>query len=75
MHHDCWLFYQAVVPLSEECGLLEWVNNTCAYRTILNTLYKEKGCYYSMRECMEVYKAFNNRSVKVCILMCKICQI
>lgn len=54
---------QAVIPLNEECGLLEWINNTCPYRTILNTLYKEKGIYHSMSECVTAYKAFGNKYV------------
>jgi serine/threonine-protein kinase ATR len=33
----------AVVPLNEECGLIEWVNNLKTFRDILISLYKERG--------------------------------
>ncbi|KKY18324.1 putative phosphatidylinositol 3and 4-kinase [Phaeomoniella chlamydospora] len=33
----------AVVPLNEECGLIEWVDNLKTFRDILLKIYKEKG--------------------------------
>jgi len=33
----------AVVPLNEECGLIEWVPNTTGLRPILNNLYAAEG--------------------------------
>lgn len=33
----------AVIPLNEECGIIEWVSNTAGLRHILTKLYKEKG--------------------------------
>lgn len=33
----------AVVPLNEECGLIEWVDNLKTFRDILIRLYKERG--------------------------------
>lgn len=33
----------AVVPLNEECGLIEWVDNLRTFREILIRLYKEQG--------------------------------
>jgi len=36
-----------VTPLNEECGLLEWVENTAGLRPILMKIYKEKGIYMS----------------------------
>uniref|UniRef100_A0A4W3HDU3 Serine/threonine-protein kinase ATR n=1 Tax=Callorhinchus milii TaxID=7868 RepID=A0A4W3HDU3_CALMI len=42
----------AVIPLNEECGLVEWVNNTAGLRNILNKLYKEKGKGSELRQCM-----------------------
>lgn len=39
-----------MIPLNEECGLLEWVNNTSGLRHILIKLYKEKGVYMSGAE-------------------------
>ncbi|CAM1327849.1 ATR (predicted) [Pycnogonum litorale] len=32
-----------VTPISEECGLIEWVSNLEGLRQILNTIYKERG--------------------------------
>ena len=32
-----------VVPLNEECGLIEWVNNTTGYRSIMTKLYRTRG--------------------------------
>ncbi|KAG5847372.1 hypothetical protein ANANG_G00125340 [Anguilla anguilla] len=40
----------AVIPLNEECGIIEWVNNTAGLRHILTKLYKEKGIYLSGKE-------------------------
>ncbi|XP_053162859.1 serine/threonine-protein kinase ATR isoform X2 [Hemicordylus capensis] len=45
----------AVIPLNEECGIIEWVNNTAGLRHILIQLYKEKGVYMTgkeLRQCM-----------------------
>ncbi|XP_064607735.1 serine/threonine-protein kinase ATR-like [Liolophura sinensis] len=39
-----------VVPLNEECGLIEWVNNTSGLRYILIKLYREKCLYMSGKE-------------------------
>lgn len=35
----------AVIPLNEECGIIEWVNNTTGLRHILTKLYKERGTF------------------------------
>ncbi|XP_049452852.1 serine/threonine-protein kinase ATR [Epinephelus fuscoguttatus] len=40
----------AVIPLNEECGIIEWVNNTAGLRHILTKLYKERGVYLSGKE-------------------------
>uniref|UniRef100_A0AAY5ESI2 Serine/threonine-protein kinase ATR n=1 Tax=Electrophorus electricus TaxID=8005 RepID=A0AAY5ESI2_ELEEL len=40
----------AVIPLNEECGIIEWVNNTAGLRHILTKLYKEKGLYMTGKE-------------------------
>lgn len=34
-----------MIPLNEECGIIEWVNNTAGLRHILTKLYKERGIY------------------------------
>ncbi|RMZ81831.1 hypothetical protein DV738_g2114, partial [Chaetothyriales sp. CBS 135597] len=33
----------AVIPLNEECGLIEWVNNLKTFRDIILKLYKDKS--------------------------------
>lgn len=35
-----------MIPLNEECGIIEWVNNTAGLRHILTKLYKERGISY-----------------------------
>ncbi|OXB83105.1 UNVERIFIED_CONTAM: hypothetical protein H355_016669 [Colinus virginianus] len=40
----------AVIPLNDECGIIEWVNNTAGLRNILIKLYKEKGIYMTGKE-------------------------
>ncbi|KAM8952244.1 serine/threonine-protein kinase ATR isoform 2-T2 [Pelodytes ibericus] len=45
----------AVIPLNDECGIIEWVNNTAGLRNILIKLYKERGIYMGgkeLRHCM-----------------------
>ena len=32
--------FQAVIPLNEECGLLEWVPNTNGFRNVVMKLYQ-----------------------------------
>ncbi|KAL8622808.1 hypothetical protein ACOMHN_026929 [Nucella lapillus] len=44
-----------VTPLNEECGLLEWVNNTQGLKLhILTKLYREKGTMMSGKELKDV---------------------
>mmetsp|Transcript_33811 Transcript_33811/g.54794 ORF Transcript_33811/g.54794 Transcript_33811/m.54794 type:complete len:1076 (+) Transcript_33811:213-3440(+) len=33
----------AVIPLCEECGFIEWINNLCGLRPSLNAMYKNHG--------------------------------
>ncbi|KAJ0008617.1 hypothetical protein NQD34_016032 [Periophthalmus magnuspinnatus] len=40
----------AVIPLNEECGIIEWVNHTAGLRHILTKLYKERGIHLSGKE-------------------------
>ena len=32
-----------VIPLNEDCGLIEWIPNLMGLRHILNRIYREKG--------------------------------
>ncbi|XP_028398063.1 serine/threonine-protein kinase ATR-like isoform X2 [Dendronephthya gigantea] len=50
----------AVVPLNEECGLLEWVPNTSGLRNILIKLYKEKGLYVKSSEIKRLYESMTS---------------
>ncbi|XP_033336517.2 serine/threonine-protein kinase ATR [Megalopta genalis] len=40
----------SVVPLNEECGLIEWVPNLVGFRPVIINLYKERGIATSNRE-------------------------
>lgn len=40
----------SVVPLNEECGLIEWVPNLVGYRPVIINLYKERDSAISTRE-------------------------
>uniref|UniRef100_A0A8C9T6S1 Serine/threonine-protein kinase ATR n=1 Tax=Scleropages formosus TaxID=113540 RepID=A0A8C9T6S1_SCLFO len=40
----------AVIPLNEECGIIEWVDNTAGLRHILTKLYKERGIHMTGKE-------------------------
>ena len=46
--------FQAVIPLNEECGLLEWVQNTHGLRNILTKIYK----YVLVFSCLFVSTVF-----------------
>ncbi|XP_068960779.1 serine/threonine-protein kinase ATR isoform X2 [Petaurus breviceps papuanus] len=58
----------AVIPLNDECGIIEWVNNTAGLRLILTKLYKEKGVYMTgkeLRQCMLPKTAALSEKLKV----------
>ncbi|KAM9604545.1 LOW QUALITY PROTEIN: serine/threonine-protein kinase ATR [Trichechus inunguis] len=58
----------AVIPLNDECGIIEWVNNTAGLRPILTKLYKEKGVYMTgkeLRQCMLPKAAALTEKLKV----------
>jgi serine/threonine-protein kinase ATR len=38
----------AVVPLNEECGIIEWVENTIGFRNVLVKAYRSKNMYFSV---------------------------
>lgn len=35
-----YFLFQTVIPLNEECGLIEWVSNTAGLRPILHKIYR-----------------------------------
>ncbi|KIO32842.1 hypothetical protein M407DRAFT_66218 [Tulasnella calospora MUT 4182] len=45
----------SVVPLNEECGLIEWVPNTTGFRHILEKLYTTRGIHIFSREITDEY--------------------
>lgn len=62
----------AVVPLNDQCGLIEWVSRTEGLRSILTRLYKARGLYLgthqvlalvsnSSRQTLEPASDFKNR--------------
>ena len=51
-------FFKAVIPLNEECGLLEWVQNTHGLRNILTKIYK----YVLVLSCFFVSTVFQLQS-------------
>ena len=53
------IYFQTVIPLNEECGLLEWVNNTNGLRPILINMYKERNLATSGKELMSMKLANN----------------
>lgn len=55
----------AVIPLNEECGLLEWVSNTHGLRNILIKLYQEKGSHLTGREIRDLTKSAGNDPVRL----------
>lgn len=44
-----------VFPMTEECGLIEWVPHTNAFRHILTDLYKSVGIEFDFRRIREMY--------------------
>jgi len=54
----------AVIPLSEECGLLEWVSNTTGLRQITDNLLKEKGHTIKTVELKRLYNIMNSSDIK-----------
>lgn len=58
----------AVIPLNDECGIIEWVNNTAGLRPILTKLYKERGMYMTgkeLRQCMLPKAAALSEKLKI----------
>ncbi|KAI9206311.1 uncharacterized protein BJ171DRAFT_28115 [Polychytrium aggregatum] len=52
----------AVVPLNEECGLIEWVNNTVGFRHIVSKSYKSKNIWMAP---VEVKKKLDQKDVDI----------
>ncbi|XP_050674865.1 serine/threonine-protein kinase ATR isoform X2 [Leptidea sinapis] len=50
----------SVLPLNEECGLIEWVPNLVGLRPVLMHIYKQKGIPTSNRELREMMCSNND---------------
>ncbi|KAH9248203.1 hypothetical protein BASA81_014163 [Batrachochytrium salamandrivorans] len=51
---DLYIRTYAVVPLNEECGIIEWVNNVSGYRNILISSYKARNLYVHHNEIKQL---------------------
>eukprot|EP00126_Sphaerothecum_destruens_P012111 Sdes_comp20982_c0_seq10m19359 len=52
--HQLHIRTYSVVPLTEDCGLIEWISNMLGLRYILNQKYKQMGIFMSGKEIMKV---------------------
>lgn len=48
----------SVVPLNEECGLIEWVRNTSPFRELLKPRYDALGVGFSSKKVQEYFDRF-----------------
>ena len=53
----------AVIPLTEDCGLIEWVPNTTGLRHVLQALYVQDGLYHkrTLVEVKEMHERLKSR--------------
>lgn len=57
----------AVIPLNEECGLIEWVNNLQTMRDVLLKLYRERSVqidYHHLRQVLDDICSKSSSTVK-----------
>ncbi|KAF0991800.1 hypothetical protein HZS_2997, partial [Henneguya salminicola] len=47
----------AVIPLNDECGIIEWVNDTISFRNIIIRLYNERKAGIPIEELKKIYLA------------------
>lgn len=62
---------QAVVPLNEECGFIEWVPSTRGFRNIVLDIYKEIGASCGTRELL-AYRVPITEPVQYVVCVCRI---
>ncbi|KAI9331418.1 hypothetical protein DFJ73DRAFT_857163 [Zopfochytrium polystomum] len=53
----------AVVPLNEECGIIEWVENTSCFRHIVVKAYRTKGIHYTHQNVKAWFDQRGTRSI------------
>lgn len=49
-HRRLYLRTYSVLPLNEECGIIEWVNNLIGFRQVIIRIYKQRGIFMDNRE-------------------------
>ncbi|XP_055699229.1 serine/threonine-protein kinase ATR-like isoform X2 [Phlebotomus papatasi] len=55
----------SVLPLNEECGIIEWVSNLTTLRSILLTLYRRRGIFTDMNDIKKIEMAREKESKSV----------
>lgn len=45
-----------MVPLNEECGLIEWVPNTTGFRHILTAIYNAEGLGLAVHQTLSAWR-------------------
>jgi len=53
----------AVLPMTEECGIIEWVNNTTCFRTEVEALQRDSGHPYSYQEVRKILKKYDKDKI------------
>ncbi|XP_065069876.1 serine/threonine-protein kinase ATR-like isoform X2 [Rhopilema esculentum] len=61
----------AVIPLSEECGILEWVSNTAGLRQITDNLFKEKNMLPKIQDLKRLYNNMTTSDLRTKMEMFK----
>ena len=54
----------SVIPLSEDCGIIEWVPNTTGLRHVMQNLYVREGIFgrHTHNDIKEIYERWKGRS-------------
>jgi len=55
----------AVIPLNEECGLIEWVLNTSGLRYIINKINKDNNMLVKVPELKKMYEPITGKHIAV----------
>jgi serine/threonine-protein kinase ATR len=58
----------SVIPLSEDCGIIEWVPNTTGLRHVMQQLYIEEGVFtrHTHNDIKEIYERWKGRPTVGC---------
>ena len=54
----------SVIPLSEDCGIIEWVPNTTGLRHVMQNLYVHEGIFgrHTHNDIKEIYERWKGRN-------------